>query len=158
MHTSTQSSDLLHQSLLRLNLLTTAKTERHYSHRRENAVNIDFEHKEPRERIDYPTPSQANRSFCLSRQLKVLSRSFYISAIQIMASNYWESTQRRFWTFTKQQLATERKKLEESDKNLVNAYPLPDRRLLSIYFSHRMYSRMCHCVPSNLNNRAFQNG
>ena len=54
-----------------------------------------------------------------------------------MASNYWESTQRKFWTFTKQQLAFERKKIEDSERNLVNLYPLPDRRHLSIYFYHR---------------------
>jgi hypothetical protein len=55
----------------------------------------------------------------------------------IMASSYWESTQRKFWTFTKQELALERKKMEDSERNLVNLYPLPDRRHLSIYFSHR---------------------
>jgi cyclin C len=54
-----------------------------------------------------------------------------------MASNYWESTQRKFWTFTKQQLALERQKMEDSERNLVNQYPLPDRRHLSIYFYHR---------------------
>ena len=54
-----------------------------------------------------------------------------------MAANYWESTQRKFWTFSKQQLAVERKRIEESERNLVNMYPLPDRRLLSIYFYHR---------------------
>lgn len=54
-----------------------------------------------------------------------------------MASSYWESTQRKFWTFTKQQLALERKKVEESERNLVNLYPLPDRRHLSIYFHNR---------------------
>jgi cyclin C len=57
-----------------------------------------------------------------------------------MASSYWESTQRKFWTFTKQQLAFERKKIEEPERNLVNMYPLPDRRHLSIYFYHRMCS------------------
>lgn len=55
-----------------------------------------------------------------------------------MASNYWESTQRRFWTFTKQQLALERKKMEEAERNLVSLYPLPDRRHLSIYFYHQL--------------------
>ncbi|KAF1944461.1 C/H/G cyclin [Clathrospora elynae] len=55
-----------------------------------------------------------------------------------MASSYWESTQRKFWTFTKQQLAQERMKIEESERNLVNLYPLPDRRHLSIYFSHQL--------------------
>jgi len=59
-----------------------------------------------------------------------------------MASNYWESTQRRFWTFTKQQLALERKKMEEVERNLVSLYPLPDRRHLSIYFYHRK-SNVC---------------
>jgi cyclin C len=39
-----------------------------------------------------------------------------------MASNYWESTQRRFWTFTKQQLSLERKKMEEAERNLVSMY------------------------------------
>ncbi|KAH7414123.1 cyclin-like protein [Phaeosphaeria sp. MPI-PUGE-AT-0046c] len=55
-----------------------------------------------------------------------------------MASSYWESTQRKFWTFTKQQLAQERKKMEEAERNLVNLYPLPDRRHLSIYFYHQL--------------------
>lgn len=55
-----------------------------------------------------------------------------------MASSYWDSTQRKFWTFSKQQLAFERKKIEESDRNLVNMYPLPDRRHLSIYFYHQL--------------------
>jgi len=55
-------------------------------------------------------------------------------------NNYWESTQRKFWTFSKQQLATERKRMEEAEKNLVSMYPLPDRRLLSIYFYHRRHS------------------
>ncbi|KAH3918123.1 hypothetical protein HBI56_144870 [Parastagonospora nodorum] len=55
-----------------------------------------------------------------------------------MASSYWESTQRKFWTFTKQELAHERKKIEESERNLVNMYPLPDRRHLSIYFYHQL--------------------
>ncbi|KAF2656526.1 C/H/G cyclin [Lophiostoma macrostomum CBS 122681] len=55
-----------------------------------------------------------------------------------MAANYWESTQRKFWTFSKQQLAVERKRIEETERNLVNMYPLPDRRLLSIYFYHQL--------------------
>lgn len=58
-----------------------------------------------------------------------------------MAASYWESTQRKFWTFTKQQLALERKKLEESERNLVNMYPLPDRRLLSVHFYHRKWMK-----------------
>jgi hypothetical protein len=74
-----------------------------------------------------------------------------------MASNYWESTQRKFWTFTKQQLAFERKKIEESERNLVNMYPLPDRRHLSIYFYHRM-SFIHHSVHNANRSRTHQNG
>lgn len=55
-----------------------------------------------------------------------------------MAANYWESTQRKYWTFTRQQLALERKKVEDLERNLVNMYPLPDRRHLSIYFYHQL--------------------
>ncbi|KAF1995923.1 C/H/G cyclin [Amniculicola lignicola CBS 123094] len=55
-----------------------------------------------------------------------------------MAASYWESTQRKYWTFTKQQLTLERKKVEEAERNLVTMYPLPDRRLLSIYFYHQL--------------------
>ncbi|OWY48304.1 hypothetical protein CUC08_Gglean007703 [Alternaria sp. MG1] len=55
-----------------------------------------------------------------------------------MSSSYWESTQRKFWTFTKQELALERKRMEDAERNLVNLYPLPDRRHMSIYFSHQL--------------------
>jgi len=55
-----------------------------------------------------------------------------------MAANYWDSTQRKYWTFTKQQLAQERRKNEEVDRALVQQFPLPDRRLLSIYFNHQL--------------------
>lgn len=66
-----------------------------------------------------------------------------------MASSYWESTQRKFWTFTKQELAHERKKIEESERNLVNMYPLPDRRHLSIYFYHRTFSVLTKMTRSD---------
>lgn len=55
-----------------------------------------------------------------------------------MAANYWASTQRRHWQFTKDQLSDIRERLEDSDRGLVQQYPLPDRRLLSIYFNQRM--------------------
>ncbi|KAF2813507.1 C/H/G cyclin [Mytilinidion resinicola] len=55
-----------------------------------------------------------------------------------MAANYWDSTQRKYWTFTKQQLAQERRKNEEADRALVQQFPLPDRRLLSIHFNHQL--------------------
>jgi cyclin C len=54
-----------------------------------------------------------------------------------MAANYWESTQRRNWQFTREQLEDLRKKLEEEDQNLVQMYPLPAVRHLSIYFNQR---------------------
>lgn len=54
-----------------------------------------------------------------------------------MAANYWESTQRRHWQFTKEQLDDLRKKLEDEDQNLVQMYPLPQLRHLSIYFNQR---------------------
>lgn len=55
-----------------------------------------------------------------------------------MAANYWASTQRRHWQFTKDQLSDIRERLEDSDRGLVQQYPLPDRRLLSVYFNQRM--------------------
>ncbi|RQM06012.1 hypothetical protein DH86_00002574, partial [Scytalidium sp. 3C] len=55
-----------------------------------------------------------------------------------MAANYWESTQRRYWQFTREQLDSLRKKLEEEDQNLVQMYALPQIRHLSIYFNQQI--------------------
>lgn len=55
-----------------------------------------------------------------------------------MASNYWESSQLKHWTFTKSRLAEIRRRLEEEDKAMVQQFPLPDRRLLNIYFSQQL--------------------
>ncbi|KAI9744947.1 MAG: RNA polymerase II holoenzyme cyclin-like subunit [Claussenomyces sp. TS43310] len=55
-----------------------------------------------------------------------------------MAANYWESTQRRYWQFTKIELAESRQKLEDEDRNLIQAYPLPQLRHLSIYFNQQI--------------------
>lgn len=57
-----------------------------------------------------------------------------------MAANYWASTQRRHWQFSRETLADIRQKLEDDDRALVQQYPLPDRRLLSQFFSQRTYS------------------
>ena len=54
-----------------------------------------------------------------------------------MAANSWESTQRKHWQFTRQQLEELRKNLEDEDQNLVQMYPLPQVRHLSIYFNQR---------------------
>ncbi|CAJ2510719.1 Uu.00g063440.m01.CDS01 [Anthostomella pinea] len=55
-----------------------------------------------------------------------------------MAANYWESTQRRFWQFSKDELAQMREKLEDSEQNLVQMYPLPQRRHLNIYINQQI--------------------
>ena len=52
-----------------------------------------------------------------------------------MAANYWESTQRKYWQFTKSELADLRQKLEDEDKILVQTYPLPQLRHISIFFN-----------------------
>ncbi|KAI9650645.1 RNA polymerase II holoenzyme cyclin-like subunit [Ciborinia camelliae] len=55
-----------------------------------------------------------------------------------MAANYWESSQRKHWQFTREQLEDLRSKLEDEDQTLVQAYPLPQLRHLSIYFNQQM--------------------
>ncbi|KAI1366323.1 cyclin domain-containing protein [Xylaria arbuscula] len=55
-----------------------------------------------------------------------------------MAANYWESTQRRNWQFSKDELAEMRGKLEESEQSLVQMFPLPQRRHLNIYFNQQL--------------------
>ncbi|KAI2626856.1 cyclin-C [Xylaria nigripes] len=55
-----------------------------------------------------------------------------------MAANYWDSTQRRHWQFSKDELAQMREKLEESEQGLVQMFPLPQRRHLSIYFNQQL--------------------
>lgn len=59
-----------------------------------------------------------------------------------MAANYWASTQRRHWQFSRETLAEIRQKLEDDDRALVQQFPLPDRRLLSQFFNFRAYSPM----------------
>ncbi|MCJ1305374.1 RNA polymerase II holoenzyme cyclin-like subunit [Hypocenomyce scalaris] len=55
-----------------------------------------------------------------------------------MAANYWASTQRRHWQFTKDTLVDIRQKLEGEDRGLVQQYTLPDRRLQSIFFNQQL--------------------
>ncbi|KAI2617428.1 cyclin-C [Hypoxylon sp. NC1633] len=55
-----------------------------------------------------------------------------------MAANYWESTQRRFWQFSKDELSQMREDLEKSDQNLVQMFPLPRRTHLNIYFNQQI--------------------
>ncbi len=55
-----------------------------------------------------------------------------------MAANYWDSTQAKYWTFAKAELAEDRIKLEAQNPQLQGNYPLPDRRLLSIYMQQSL--------------------
>ncbi|KAI0541451.1 cyclin domain-containing protein [Xylaria digitata] len=55
-----------------------------------------------------------------------------------MAANFWESTQRRHWQFSKDELAQMRENLEESEQSLVQMFPLPQRRHLNIYFNQQL--------------------
>ncbi|KAK3943580.1 cyclin-C [Diplogelasinospora grovesii] len=55
-----------------------------------------------------------------------------------MAANYWESTQRKHWQFTKDGLADMRQKLEDEDPGLVSMFPLPQLRHLNIYFNQQI--------------------
>lgn len=54
-----------------------------------------------------------------------------------MAASFWESTQRRYWMFSKEELAQMREQLEEDDQSLGQMFPLPQWRHLSIYFNQR---------------------
>lgn len=54
-----------------------------------------------------------------------------------MAANYWDSTQRKHWLFTKDQLSGMRQKLEDDNAELVRMFPLPQTRHLAIYFNQR---------------------
>ncbi|KAL1954030.1 hypothetical protein VTO42DRAFT_1808 [Malbranchea cinnamomea] len=55
-----------------------------------------------------------------------------------MAANYWASTQRKHWLFTRERLAEIRRALDESDKAAVHQFPLPDLRLFSIYINQQL--------------------
>ncbi|CAK3994314.1 RNA polymerase II holoenzyme cyclin-like subunit [Lecanosticta acicola] len=55
-----------------------------------------------------------------------------------MAANYWDSTQSKFWTFTKAELADRRKEQERQNPSLHSKYPLPDRRLMNIFLQQQL--------------------
>ena len=50
-----------------------------------------------------------------------------------MAANYWTSTQRRFWLFTKDSLTDTRREHETRDHLISQQYTLPDNRLVNIF-------------------------
>ncbi|KAI1766885.1 cyclin-C [Hypoxylon sp. FL1150] len=55
-----------------------------------------------------------------------------------MAANFWESTQRRFWQFSKDELAKMRDDLEKSEQALVQNFPLPRRTHMNIFFNQQI--------------------
>lgn len=55
-----------------------------------------------------------------------------------MAANFWESTQRRYWQFTKDELANIRQALVDADPNLVQSFPLPQQRHLNLYLTQQV--------------------
>ena len=55
-----------------------------------------------------------------------------------MAASFWDSTQRKHWLYTREELAAIRQKLEEEDPaSLTHTFPLPELRHLNIYFNQR---------------------
>lgn len=64
-----------------------------------------------------------------------------------MSANYWESTQRRHWLFTKEQLASMRRKLQEENAELVRMFPLPQPRHLAIYFNQGKFGTGAQIRP-----------
>ena len=65
-----------------------------------------------------------------------------------MAANYWISTQRLHWRFTREELLDTREVLEEQDRVSVQQYALLDRRLLSIFFKERRFPLPWECLHS----------
>ncbi|KAL8732495.1 MAG: hypothetical protein Q9166_002709 [cf. Caloplaca sp. 2 TL-2023] len=55
-----------------------------------------------------------------------------------MAANYWASTQRSHWRFSRIELQDLRQNLENEDHILTQQYALPDRRLLSIFYNQQL--------------------
>lgn len=67
-----------------------------------------------------------------------------------MAANYWESTQRKYWQFTKLELSNLRQELEEEDRTLVQTYPLPQIRHISIFFNQGKTASKCVAAVPNV--------
>ncbi|KAL9611086.1 MAG: hypothetical protein Q9167_004258 [Letrouitia subvulpina] len=55
-----------------------------------------------------------------------------------MAANYWASTQRQHWVFSRENLRAIRHGLESEDSDLAKQYPIVDWRLLSIFFNQQL--------------------
>ncbi|KAL8673027.1 MAG: hypothetical protein Q9168_002550 [Polycauliona sp. 1 TL-2023] len=55
-----------------------------------------------------------------------------------MAANYWASTQRLHWQFSKAELQDTLQQLENEEPSLTQQYPMLDRRLLSIFYNQQL--------------------
>lgn len=66
------------------------------------------------------------------------ARVVWIASEDDMSANFWDSTQRRFWQFSKDDLAAKRQKLEDDNAEITQAFPLPQARHLYIYFNQRL--------------------
>ncbi|KAL8961468.1 MAG: hypothetical protein Q9193_001976 [Seirophora villosa] len=55
-----------------------------------------------------------------------------------MAANFWSSTQKLYWQFSKTEIQEMRQQLESDEAAISQQYPLPDRRLLSIFFNQQL--------------------
>lgn len=56
-----------------------------------------------------------------------------------MAANYWDSTQAKYWTFTRQELTNLRTDLAKQNAALHTKYALPDPRHMSIYLQMQLF-------------------
>ena len=67
-----------------------------------------------------------------------------------MAASFWESSQSRCWTFTKEELEQMRDALQEEDQALAQMFPLPDWKHINIFLNMRKAGpcssnpRLCH--------------
>jgi hypothetical protein len=73
------------------------------------------------------------------RHLFGLGLSVSRHATSNMAANYWDSTQRTHWTFTKDQLDDIRSLQQQDDQELHSRFPLPEPRLMNIYIQQRKF-------------------
>jgi len=71
------------------------------------------------------------------------------SRLSNMAANYWDSTQRTHWTFTKDQLDDMRSQQQQENQELYNKYPLPEPRLMNIYIQQREADRLSESTTPN---------
>jgi cyclin-C len=56
----------------------------------------------------------------------------------VMAANYWSSTQKSNWTFSRDKLADLRDEQEKQHSQLITQHPYPDRRLMFIFLRDRL--------------------